>query len=181
MTSHRYSPRALNADLLRAGIGLFCCLVPLAAVDFGAVMTLVFAIPAALFAIFGLRTWRHRTVTVHLDADGISTEGPGATSIAWRDLTGLKLSYFSTRRDRESGWMQLKLHAQTGTIALNSALEDFDDICRATFEAARSFDIEMSDASARNFAALGLGAITPDHEPTPAALTGWGNPADWRR
>ncbi|MBT7363636.1 MAG: hypothetical protein HN821_02500 [Rhodospirillaceae bacterium] len=181
MTSHRYTPRALNADLLRAGIGLFCCLVPLAAVDFGTVMTLVFAIPAALFAIFGLRTWRHRSVTVHLDADGISTEGPGATRIAWRDLGGLKLSYFSTRRDREPGWMQLKLRSQNGTIALNSALEDFDDICRATFEAARSFDIEMTDASARNFAALGLGAIAPDHEPTPAALTGWGNPADWRR
>lgn len=181
MTSHRYSPRALNADLLRAGIGLVCCLVPLAFVDFGAVVTLIFAIPAALFAIFGLRTWRNRAITVRVDADGISTEGPGATSIAWRDLASLKLSYFSTRRDRESGWMQLKLRAQTGAIALNSSLENFDTVCRATFEAARSFDIEMSDASARNFAALGLGAIAPDHDPTPAALTGWGNPADWRR
>jgi len=181
MTSHRYSPRALNADLLRAGIGLFCCLVPLAVVDFGPVMTLIFAIPAALFAVFGLRTWRHRAITVHVDAAGISTEGPGATRIAWQDLTDARLSYFSTRRDREAGWMQLKLRAQTGTIALNSALEDFDTVCRAAFEAARSCDIELTDATARNFAALGLGAIVPDHDPTPAALTGWGNPADWRR
>lgn len=178
MTQHRYSPRALNADLLRAGIGLVCCLVPLAAVDSGVVVTLIFAIPAALFAVFGLRTWRHRSLTVRVDADSIST---GARTIAWQDLTGVKLSYFSTRRDRESGWMQLTLRARHGTIALNSALEDFDTVCRAAFEAARQFDIELTDASARNFAALGLGAITPDHEPTPAALTGWGNPADWRR
>ena len=178
MTSHRYTPRALNADLLRAGIGLFCCLVPLAAVDFGAVVTLVFAVPAALFAIFGLRTWRNRAITVRVDADGISI--PSRT-IAWHDLGGLKLSYFSTRRDRENGWMQLKIQGQNRTIALNSALEDFETVCRAAFEAARRHDIELTDASARNFAALGLGAIAPDHEPTPAALTGWGNPADWRR
>jgi len=178
MTSHRYSPRAVNADLLRAGIGLVCCLVPLATVSFGPIVTLVFAVPAALFAIFGLRTWRNRALTVCVDADGISTP---ATTIPWQDLTDLKLSYFSTRRDRESGWMQLKLRSGHGTIALNSALEDFDTVCRAAFEAARSYDIELTDASARNFAALGLGAIIPDHDPTPAALTGWGNPADWRR
>lgn len=178
MTSHRYSARAINADLLRAGIGLVCCLVPLAAVDFGAVMTLVFAIPALLFAIFGLRTWRNRALTVRVDADGISTP---STAIAWPDLTGVKLSYFSTRRDRENGWMQLKLQGRNRTIALNSALEDFETVCRAAFEAARHHDIELTDASARNFAALGLGAIVPDHDPTPAALTGWGNPADWRR
>jgi hypothetical protein len=178
MTSHRYSPRALNADFLRTGIGLVCCLVPLAAVDSGLFVTLVFAIPAALFAVFGLRTWRNRAITVRVNAAGIST---ASTNIPWRDLAGVKLSYFSTRRDRESGWMQLTLRAKHGKIALNSALEDFDTVCRATFEAARSFDIELTDASARNFAALGLGAIVPDHEPTPAALTGWGNPADWRR
>jgi hypothetical protein len=178
MTTHRYSPRALNADLLRAAIGLVCCLVPLATVDFGVVVTLIFAVPAALFAFFGLRTWRNRAITVHVDADGISTP---ATTISWQSLTDVKLSYFSTRRDRENGWMQLKLRAGQGTIALNSALEGFDTVCRAAFEAARSYDIELTDASARNFAALGLGAIAPDHEPTPAALTGWGNPADWRR
>ncbi len=178
MTTHRYSPRALNADLLRAAIGLICCLVPLATVDFGVVVTLVFAVPAALFAIFGLRTWRNRAITVRVDADAISTP---ATTIPWQDLTGAKLSYFSTRRDRENGWMQLKLQGRQRTIALNSALEDFDTVCRAAFEAVRDQDIELTDASARNFAALGLGAIAPDHEPTPAALTGWGNPADWRR
>lgn len=178
MTSHRYSSRALNADLLRAGIGLACCLVPLAAVDFGTVMTLVFAVPAVLFAVFGLRTWRNRAITVRVDADGISTP---ATNIPWQELADVRLSYFSTRRDRENGWMQLKLRSRHGTIALNSALEGFDTVCRAAFEAVRRHDLELTDASARNFAALGLGAIAPDHDPTPAALTGWGNPADWRR
>lgn len=181
MTQHRYSNRATNGDLARAAIGLVCCLVPLAAVELGTVATLVFAVPAALFAVFGLRTWRNRATVVHMDARGISTDGPGATSIAWDALSDAKLSYFSTRRDRENGWMQLRLEAPDGRIAVNSALEDFDQVCRATFEAVRANGIELSDASARNFAALGLGAIAPDHEPTPAALTGWGNPADWRR
>lgn len=181
MSSHRYAPRAVNADLLRAGIGLVCCLVPLAAVDFGTVGTLVFAIPAALFAIFGIRTWRNRAITVRVDDTGIAADGPGATEIAWPDLRDAKLSYFSTRRDRENGWMQLKLRSANGTISLNSGLEDFDRVCRAAYAAVRAHEVELTDASARNFAALGLGAIAPERDPTPAALTGWGNPADWRR
>jgi len=178
MSQHRYSSRTTNADLLRAAIGLACCLVPLVSVELGTVVTLVFAVPAALFAVFGLRTWRNRGTIVTVDADGIAAV---RQAIAWDALATVKLSYFSTRRDRENGWMQLKLAGGGTTITVNSGLEEFEVVCRAAFEAARSHGIELTDASARNFAALGLGAIVPDHDPVPAALTGWGNPADWRR
>lgn len=181
MSTHRYAPRALNADLLRAAAGLAFCIVPLIFVDFGTAGVLVFAIPAAMFAIFGLRTWANRRTAVGLDAEGITVAGWRGAHIAWRDLQTLKLSYFSTRRDRETGWMHLILKDRKTKIALNSSLEGFEAVCRVAFDAARNEDVELSDASARNFAALGMGAAVPEREPTPASLTGWGNPADWRR
>ncbi|MBS28166.1 MAG: hypothetical protein CL566_04470 [Alphaproteobacteria bacterium] len=181
MSTHRYAPRALNADLLRAAVGTGFCLVPLVFVDLGAWGILVFAIPAAMFTIFGLRTWANRQTVVEIDAVGISLTGWSPRHIAWRDMSALKLSYFSTRRDREAGWMQLSLKDRTTKIALNPSLDGFEDVCRAAFNAARNEDIELTDASARNFAALGIGAAIPERNPTPASMTGWGNPADWRR
>lgn len=181
MSTHRYARRALNADLLRAVAGTGFCIVPLVFVDLGLWGALVFAIPAAMFAIFGLRTWANRQTVVRVDATGIALEGWTQRQVAWRDLQALKLSYFSTRRDREAGWMHLSLRDRTTKIALNSSLEGFEDVCRVAFNAAQNEDIELTDASARNFAALGMGAALPERNPTPASMTGWGNPADWRR
>ena len=181
MSTHRYAPRAINADLLRAAAGAGFCIVPLVFVDLGPWGALVFAIPAALFAAFGIRTWVNRGAVVSVDPGGISVAGWTRSQIAWSDLHTVKLSYFSTRRDREAGWMQLSLKDGKTGISLNSSIEGFEDVCRAAFQAARNEDIEISEASARNFAALGLGASVQDRNPVPASLTGWGNPAEWRR
>jgi len=178
MSQHRYSSHATNADLLRAAIGLVCCLVPFVSLELGAVVRLMLSVPAALFAVFGLHTWRNRGTVVTVDADGIQK---GKQAIAWDALATVKLSYFSTRRDRENGWMQLKLAGGGTAITLNSGLEDFEAVCRDAFKAARTHGIELTDSSAGNFAALGLGVIAPKHDPVSATLTGWGNPADWRR
>ncbi|HCP00678.1 MAG: hypothetical protein CL573_01545 [Alphaproteobacteria bacterium] len=164
MTEHRYESRAVNADLLRAAIGLLCCLALLAAAELDAFATLVFAIPAALFAVFGLRTWCNRAIIVTLGPKHIAA---GSRTITWDNLAGVTLSCFATRRDRDNGWMQLKLKSPQGNIALNSGLEGFDRVCCVAFEAARTYDIELTAASTRNFAALGLGEPGAAHPLSP--------------
>ncbi|MBT5569923.1 MAG: hypothetical protein HOJ90_01770 [Alphaproteobacteria bacterium] len=182
MTTHRYHRRDLNADLLRACLGVAACVTPMFFIAPGAIATYVLAAPAIFFGLFGLRTWLHTRTVVTLDDAAIEMTGWGSARIPWQDLDTLKLSYFSTRRDREAGWMQLTLRAGGNKIALHSTLEGFEDICRQAFRVTQTRDIEMSDATARNFAVIGLGASdTTQHEKTPAALSGWGNPADWRR
>lgn len=184
-TQHRYHRRDLSADLLRAGLGVAACVTPMFFIAPGATATYVLAVPAVFFALFGLRTWLHTHTEIKLDETGISLTGLSTAKIDWVRLDTLKLSYFSTRRDREAGWMQLKLRGGGQKISIHSTLEDFETVCRKAFHAAQSRDLELSDATARNFAVIGLGAgsegARPDIEKTPAALSGWGNPADWRR
>ncbi len=180
MTEYRYSTAALNGDLARAGIGFGLCVAPIAFAGIPVWAVLLLAAPAGLFAIFGARTWLRRGVRVAVDETGISTTGSTTAGISWRDLHRFKLSYFSTRRDRSNGWMQLDLRGPSGRLSIDSNLEGFDDICRRAFRAAADNDVELSGATLRNLAELGLVSdVAPN--PQSSSSTGWGNPADWRR
>lgn len=180
MNTYRYSTSALNGDLARAGIGFVLCTLPIAVVTLELWVTLLLAAPAGLFAIFGIRTWLRRRARVTIDESGITLSGLVPTRIAWSDLDRFKLSYFSTRRDRSNGWMQLNLKDSSGRLAVDSSLDGFDDVCRRAFRAATDNGAELSSATLRNLAALGLVTdLNPD--PQPNSGTGWGNPADWRR
>ena len=182
MTIYRYHRRDLKADLLRASLGVAACVTPLFFIAPGSTATYVLAVPAIFFSLFGLRTWLHIRTQVTLDDTAIKMTGWTSGRIAWQNLSSLKLSYFSTRRDREAGWMQLTLCAEHNKIVLHSTLEGFEDICQHAFRVAKARNIEMSDATAENFAVIGLGGHnTTHHKKTPAVLSGWGNPADWRR
>jgi hypothetical protein len=74
----RYVRRELRAELLRAGAGLALCALPAAFADIGTIGLCVLAVPAAMFAAFGLRTWRNRSVAVAFDGEGIALGGRGA-------------------------------------------------------------------------------------------------------
>jgi len=180
MNEYRYSTAALKGDLVRAGIGFVLCATPIALVSLEIWVAFLLATPAGLFALFGARTWLRRGVRVAVDEAGITATGLTSARLSWGDLHRFKLSYFSTRRDRSNGWMQLNLHGPSGRLSIDSNLEGFDDVCRHAFRAATDNDVELSSASLRNLAELGLVSdLTPN--PQPGSSTGWGNPADWRR
>lgn len=183
MTTHRYHRRDLSADLLRVVLGIAACVTPMFFIEAGATASYVLGIFASFFGLFGLRTLMQSRTVVTLDDSGISATGLSNTHIPWDSLDTLKLSYFSTRRDREAGWMQITLRGKGRRIAVHSTLEGFEEVCQLGFQAARKNDIELTDATARNLAVIGLGdaAFSATVNQTPAALSGWGNPADWRR
>jgi hypothetical protein len=181
MTRLRYHRREISTDLLRAGAGLAACVTPMFFLEPGAVASYVLAVPAAFFALFGVRTVTNARTVFTFDETGIRAEGGHRANIRWDGLHDVRLSYFSTRRDREAGWMQLKLEGAESTLNLHSSLDGFEDVCRAAFLAAESCGLDLTAASTRNFTMLGLGAAAPTTPFTPAALSGWGNPADWRR
>ena len=172
MSEHRYSRDALTGDYVRAGAGLLLTAGPLIAVDVGLWPQLVLGGLAVLFAYFGWRTWVRHMTTVSVGDDGISTSGPQRVSLSWPDLRRVKLSYFSTRRDKTGGWMQLKLRAKGRNLQFDSNIEGFDDIARRTFDAAIAHGVPLSPTTMSNFAGLGLMPAEED--------TGWGDPDQWR-
>ena len=56
---------------------------------------------------------RHQTRYV-LGPDTLCVDGPAGTLVEWARLDRLKLSYFSTKRDRTGGWMQLSIGSTGG-------------------------------------------------------------------
>lgn len=180
MTEYRYSAAAVNGDLARAAIGLALCSAPIVLVSLQPWLILLLTVPAGLFALFGARTWLRRGLRITVDDNGIAASGPAATQIAWRNLERFKLSYFSTRRDRSNGWMQLSLRGPTGRLSVDSGLDGFDEVCQRAFHAATENEIDLSGATLRNLAELGLVSELGANL-HPSGSTGWGNPADWRR
>ena len=154
MTVLAYPRRAVLADYARAGAGLVILGTPLVAVDTAPVVTALLAVGAVLFLLHGLRTlWLHR-LRIRVDGDGVGRLCPVPRTIAWRELRGVRLAYYSTRRDRSGGWMQLTLVGAGGRVAVDSRLDGFATLTARAVTAAAANGIALDAATAANLAAL---------------------------
>jgi hypothetical protein len=156
MTRHVYPNSAMVGDYLRAAAGFVPTAAILAIAPVGAVGGAVLGSLAALFSLFGIRTaLRHRS-QVEMTATGLSVSGPLGASIRWDELDGLRLAYYSTRRDRRDGWMQLELRVGSSRIRLDSRIDGFTELVERAASAAEARGIELSAATAANLEALGI-------------------------
>lgn len=156
MTQYRHSFRTLAPDYFRSVAGLALTVGPLA---FLPVLTFVgwsLALAAIVFGVYALNTLvRHLSIIV-LDEDGLSVRGPLGHRLAWADLSGMQLRYFSTRRDREKGWMQLNLKGTGRKLRIESTLAGFEDIVRRAAVAAAVAGLDLEAATLGNLEALGI-------------------------
>lgn len=169
MSEYRFERGPLRRDYIRAGIGLFLSIGGFLLADWGSIGQYVFGPIALVFLAFLIHTAIRHGTYYDLTVDGIrrSNElGPikRTTKLAWRDLRRVSLRYFSTRRDRSSGWLQLTLAGSGARFSLDSTLEGFDAVISATATAIREHQISVKATTAGNFAALGqdLGAMSSD-------------------
>lgn len=158
MSTHHYPPGTLYGDYLRAGVGLAVTGGPLVFLQPSAVVAIVLGCLAALFAFFALRTVCRQLTVVEVTPEAISTRGPGGKRFAWGDIERVRLDYFSTRRDSENGWMQLKLMAGRRQIRIDSTVDDFGLVAASVASAATVSGAAMTDTTRGNFQALGIAA-----------------------
>ena len=134
---------------------------------------------AALFAVYTVRTLLRQLTVFHSGEQGIAAHGPLASAIAWRDLADLRLRYFSTRRDRKDGWMQLTLRGGGRTMRLESPLIGFADIADRAADAARANGLNLNDATTNNLVALGIENPEPEDETGETTAEDGGPREDW--
>jgi hypothetical protein len=153
----RYPQKTLVADYTRAATGVVLCGAPLLLLDVNRWLVVLLLAGFALFALFLARTaLRHRTRYV-LGPDTLCADGPAGAMVEWNRLDRLKLSYFSTKRDRSDGWMQLSV-GSTGSrlIKVDSALEGFHDIVERAAQAAEATGAPLSDSTRANLRSMGI-------------------------
>ncbi|HUT50795.1 MAG TPA: hypothetical protein VM325_15765 [Alphaproteobacteria bacterium] len=158
---YRYPWSELRGDYLRAGFGIALTGLPFIATWGELYAGLILGALMGLFAFFGLRTALRQSSVYEVGDDAIARNGwsiLGArrASLAWREVERVKLAFYSTRRDRSKGWMHLTITGGRHTLGIDSILEGFDDIAARGAAAAAANGVAMSDATLRNFAALGL-------------------------
>ncbi|MEO3435454.1 hypothetical protein [Inquilinus sp. CAU 1745] len=158
MPVHIYSRDSLRADYLRAAAGLLLTALPLILVRPHWIVGLLLGAMALLFLLFLLRTAQRQVTTMHVDDNGIRAEGPMGKAVAWADLSDLRLRYFSTRRDKQKGWMHLTLKGAGKTLKVESSIAGFEDIVDRAVDAAKAKGLRLEPTTLNNLAALGFDA-----------------------
>lgn len=158
LSSHAYSTAAMASDYLRSAAGLLPSGLILATVPVGSVAAVVLGGFAALFGVFGARTLLRHATRIEMTAQGVRAIGPWPQTILWSDLDRLRLAYYSTRRDRKSGWMQLELGAGRTRLRMDSRIEGFEAVVRRAALAAMARGLSLNDATAANLEVLGIRA-----------------------
>ncbi len=153
--SRMYYPMArLWPDLLRAALGLLFCL---ALMLFTAPVSVIFTILCGASLIFlwlAVHTLSRLRTKFELDSQGVSRLGGRVRRIEWDGLRGLKLRYYSTRRDGSQGWMTVTMQGDGGTLRADSDLDDFTHLVRQAMTAAVRNGLSLDDRTMSNAARL---------------------------
>jgi hypothetical protein len=150
-----YPKSALFADYARAAAGLiFVGLVILLPLHWA--VAVAFVTIAALLASLGVRTAIRHASRIELSDDGIALRGPIDRVIAWSELNGLALRYFSMRRDRKHGWMELRLQGGGRRLGIESQIQGFNEIVERAADAAGKRGLALDAATETNLAAMGV-------------------------
>ncbi len=153
----RYPRQTLWADYIRAAAGAGLCAGPVVALDVNRWLELVFGAGFLLFGTFFVRTALRQRTRYILSAETLCADGPAGALVEWNRLDRLKLSYYSTKRDRSGGWMQLAVgSAGSGTVRIDSALDGFYDIVERAAQAAQANGLELSPATRANLRSMGI-------------------------
>lgn len=156
LQEYRYPTRALLRDYLGAVIGLTVFGAPALFVKLSSVMFVLLGGLGLLFAVFALRTFLRQTSRVQVDEAGIRVTGPVSQQLAWKDVEDVRLRFYSTWRDRKSGWMQLGVKGKGTAIRIDQAIDGFQQLAGTSFAMAMREGITPDAATIQNAEALGL-------------------------
>jgi hypothetical protein len=139
---------------VRAGAGLACTLGAWYAIPVSGAATLIFAATAAAFVLYAAQIRLRQLTAVRWDGDGIDVDGPRPRRLPWSELRDVRLAYYSTRRDGENGWMQLKIRGKSGVLRLDSDAAGFDRLVIASLHHADRLGLDVTPVTRHNAAVL---------------------------
>ena len=153
----RYSRQTLWADYIRAGAGALLCGLPLLFLEVNRWIGILLSAACLLFLLFLVRTILRQMTRYILGPDTFAADGPAGSLVEWARLDRLILSYYSTKRDRTGGWMQLVVRsAGARPVKVDSSLDGFYDIVERAAHAAEARKLELTRATRINLRSMGI-------------------------
>ena len=154
---YRWPSTALAGDYVRSGLGfalsfLFFLLVQPGSVSFFALLAL-----SVVFGLYLAQTALRAHTALTLLPEGLAIAGFfGHRVIRWEALDHFALRYYTLRRGKAAGWMDLKLGSGGYSITLDDRLDGFRAVLERAWDAARRRDIEISSSTYANLTTAGL-------------------------
>lgn len=152
--SYSYPLGSVLPDYLRSVLGLCVCAVPFVMGIDRPLITAIFAVLICLFLGYGARTGIRHFTRFEVDDEGIAVNLPMRRAFAWKDVDFLRLRYYSLRRDRKRGWLQVVIGAGGTHIAMESTVAGFRDVVDRAAAAVGRNGVALDDATANNLASL---------------------------
>jgi len=157
MSLHGYKKGAVTGDYVRGGLGFAVTAFPVAFAPMLGTFQIVFLLIALVFAGFIAKTWLRAQTRYEVDDVGIQAHGPLSKTIKWPELAVLDLRYYSTQKEKNSGWMHLVLKDRNGVkISLESTLDGFETVLEHAASAARQNDLGLTQTTTDNLVAAGI-------------------------
>ena len=156
MSTHKYPVSSLRSDYLRACAGIVFTSLMLVGASSIPVVSLIVGSILFLFVGFGFQTWNRHLTTIRIDGDGLNVYGLRRRKIQWQQLTGAKLRFFTMKRDRNSGWMELTLLTENGKYKIDSSIQGFNKIAQAVVHSAEANNVVIDKTSVENFNGIGI-------------------------
>ncbi len=151
-----YPNGALAAAYLRTGLGSCLTVGPALFLDLPIVSLAILSLLALMFAISAIQTRRQQRLRLIRDDKGL-TILPAGDYLAFEALNSVRLDYFSTRRDGENGWMQLRLGSPRVKLTVDSRLRGFEVLVGDFLAHAQRKGLDFSPATMDNFEAIRSG------------------------
>lgn len=157
MSVHSYPTSSVLTDLARAGCGLALCSAPLIFIaDPPLTLIMIFGGLVGIFALSACQALLRGYVRVEWDETGVTGRTISAVKLPWRDVDRVKLAYYSTRRDRSNGWMQLSIAAKGRRLQVDSHLGAFDALVERAVRAAIRNNAPFDAVTRSNLYGLGI-------------------------
>jgi hypothetical protein len=158
MNIYRYPLANIIGDYLRSAAGLLFVAVPAVLTQLGTVVTVILAALAAIFLVYGARTVNRHLTEVELDGTGIKSKGGLRRQLRWQEVERLDLRYFSTRRDRQNGWMQLRLDGAGTVVRVDSQIDDWQQFVEQVCQMVPLSQITLGETTMVNLNSMGISA-----------------------
>lgn len=153
--SYRYPAGTIFRDYVRAATGVSLFFAPAVAFDLPRVTIYVCLAIGTLFAFYLRQTVIRHRMRIDMDDRMIRNRGD-ELCFAWNELSRVVLRYFSVRRERDGGWLELRISSGNRSLCLDSRIEGFERIAAQAARAAAENGLPLDGATLSNFNALGI-------------------------
>ena len=162
LTFHKYRISFLLTNYIKASIGIFVSVFPIFILEAAGIIKYFFVLIFAIFILLLIKTIFNQLVTVFISNDSIEIIEffIKKRKIKWDKVNNFELQYYSTRQDKEKGWMQLKVSDKKNTITIHSAISNFEVIAKKTAYVASKNDITLTNRTVINYKAIGINVYT---------------------